>query len=333
MLGIRGYNKKKGKGVPTGSEHIIYMYPLDFEEFLWAKGISDNVITYLKECFINKKRISNAIHTSMLRYFKEYICVDVLPEAVNIFLNTGDMNQVYEQQNDILEEYKDDFGKHLDINENVDQCLLARILEVFNSIPFQLAKENKKFQFSKINSNAKFRNYYDCITWLSDAGVMNICYQLNSLELPLSGNCDTNKFKLYFSDTGLLVSLLDDKAQEDLRANKNLGIYKGGLYENIVSEALIKSGYKLYYYKKANSTLEEDFFIRFKEYLIPIEVKSKSGHSKSLSTLILSDKYKEIKFGFKLSINNIGNSNNIYTFPYFCTFIIKRMMKTFKLSI
>ena len=118
LLGIKGYNKKKGKGVPTGSEHIIYMYPLDFEEFLWAKGISKDVINYLKDCFNNKEKISKAVHESMIRYFKEYICVGGLPEAVNIFLKTGDMNQVYNEQRDILEEYKDDFGKHLDANEN-----------------------------------------------------------------------------------------------------------------------------------------------------------------------------------------------------------------------
>ena len=148
-------------------------------------------------------------------------------------------------------------------------------------------------------------------------------------ELPLSGNCDIDKYKLYFSDTGLLVSLLDEESQEDLRANKNLGVYKGALYENIVAEALVKSGYKLYYYKKDNGTLEEDFFIRTANNLIPIEVKAKGGHSKSLRTLISSNEYPDIAYGFKLSANNVGYNEHIYTFPYFCTFLLKRMMKTF----
>ena len=160
-------------------------------------------------------------------------------------------------------------------------------------------------------------------------GIVNVCDCLSDVELPLSGNCDTDKFKLYFCDTGLLVSLLDEESQEDLRANKNLGVYKGALYENIVGEALVKAGYKLYYYKKENATLEEDFFIRSADNLIPVEVKAKGGRSKSLRTLISSEKYPDIAYGFKLSANNIGYSEQIYTFPYFCAFLLKRFMKTF----
>lgn len=163
-----------------------------------------------------------------------------------------------------------------------------------------------------------------------DAGIVNACYCLELPELPLAGNCETDKFKLYFADTGLLVSLLDEESQLDLRANKNLGVYKGALYENIVSEALVKSGYNLYYYKREDGTLEEDFFIRFADNLIPVEVKVRSGRSKSMRTLITSDKYEDVAYGFKLSSNNIGYSDKIYTFPYFCTFLLKRFMKTFK---
>ncbi len=134
---------------------------------------------------------------------------------------------------------------------------------------------------------------------------------------------------LYFADTGLLVSMLDEEAGEDLRANKNLGVYKGALYENVFAEALVKSGYQLYYYKREDSTLEQDFFIRSSDALIPIEIKARTGKSKSLKTLIESDKYSDIHYGFKFSFNNIGYSNNIYTFPYFCAFLLKRFMKTF----
>ena len=134
---------------------------------------------------------------------------------------------------------------------------------------------------------------------------------------------------MYFCDTGLLVALLDEESQEDLRANKNLGVYKGAIYENIVSEALVKSGYKLYYYKKDNGTLEEDFFIRSANNLIPIEVKADKGRSKSLKTLISSKNYPDVAYGFKLSANNVGYSERIYTFPYFCAFLLKRFMKTF----
>ncbi len=164
---------------------------------------------------------------------------------------------------------------------------------------------------------------------LCDAGIVNICYCLDFPELPLNGNFDIDKYKLYFADTGLLVSLLDEEAGNDLRANRNLGVYKGALCENTVGEAFVKSRYKLFYYKRDDSTLEEDFFIRSKDALIPIEVKARTGKSKSMRTLIESDKYSDIRYGFKLSSNNIGYSDNIYTFPYFCAFLIKRFVTEF----
>jgi predicted AAA+ superfamily ATPase len=145
-------------------------------------------------------------------------------------------------------------------------------------------------------------------------------------ELPLKGNNEENKFKIYTADTGMLIAMLDDEAQEDLRANRNMNVYKGGLYENIVAEALVKSGYDLHYYKKENSTLEEDFFVRTKKCLVPVEVKSTNGRSKSLRTLIDSEKYPEIRWGIKLVKGNIGFMSNIYTFPYYCGFLLKRYL-------
>ena len=191
-----------------------------------------------------------------------------------------------------------------------------------------MAKDNKKFQISKVASGARFKNYRGCIEWLNDAGMVNICYCLNFPELPLKGNYEETKYKLYFADSGLLVAMLDEEAQEDLRANKNLGVYKGALYENIMGEALVKSGCGLYYYKREDSTLEEDFFVRTASELIPVEVKATNGRAKSLRTLISSEKYSDISYGIKLTGGNIGYSDNIYTFPYFCAFLLKRYLKS-----
>ena len=201
-------------------------------------------------------------------------------------------------------------------------------MNIFNQIPVQLAKENKKFQISKVASGARFKDYRGCIEWLNDAGIINICYCLHFPELPLRGNYDDTKMKVYFADSGLLVALLDEEAQEDLRANKNLGVYKGALYDNVVGEALVKSGYELYYYKREDSTLEEDFFVRTASELIPVEVKAKSGKAKSMQALIENDRYPEIHHGIKLTGGNIGFSDNVYTFPYFCTFLMKRYLKS-----
>ena len=142
----------------------------------------------------------------------------------------------------------------------------------------------------------------------------------------LKGNFDETKYKIYFADSGLLVAMLDEEAQEDLRANKNLGVYKGALYENVVGEALSKSGYGLYYYKREDSTLEEDFFVRTMRSLIPIEVKATNGRAKSLKVLIGSDKYEDIHYGIKFTGGNIGFDKDIYTFPYFLAFLLKRYL-------
>ncbi|MBQ9036606.1 MAG: DUF4143 domain-containing protein, partial [Erysipelotrichaceae bacterium] len=197
------------------------------------------------------------------------------------------------------------------------------------SIPNQLAKENKKFKFSVVDKKARAREYSGCIDWLSDSGIINVCYCMNFPELPIKGNADESRFKLYYADTGLLIANLDDEAQEDLRANRNLGVYKGALYENFVSEAFKKQGLGLFYYKKDDSELEEDFFVRTKSELIPVEVKSNTNKSKSLKMLVEHERYSDIRHGIKLSKGNIGLANNIYTFPYFCCFLIKRYLSNF----
>lgn len=159
--------------------------------------------------------------------------------------------------------------------------------------------------------------------------MVNFCYCMGFPVLPLGGNYEPDTFKLYFADTGLLVSMLDDESQEELSANKNLGVYKGALYENMVGEALIKQGYKLFYFKKENTTLEANFFIRSTASLILVEVKVKTGREKSMKTWITSGHYPDIRYGIKLSKNNIGHEDRIYTFPYFCTFLLKRFMVGF----
>ena len=321
MLGV---NYKKIESNSVGYKTDYEMYSLDFEEFLWAKGYKEDVI---EDMLLHMKTFTPFNELEMSVYhgiFLDYVVLGGMPAVVKDYIQKGTFEGSLNTQHQLIADYKEDIRKYA---QGVYQ---TRILNVFNSIASQLAKENKKFQISKVEKNARFRDYRGCAEWLVDAGIVNACYCLNDVELPLSGNCDTDKFKLYFCDTGLLVSLLDEESQEDLRANKNLGVYKGALYENIVSEALVKTGYKLYYYKKENATLEEDFFIRSANNLIPVEVKAQGGRSKSLRTLISSDKYSDIAYGFKLSANNIGYSEQIYTFPYFCTFLLKRFMATFK---
>ena len=322
LLGIKGYNKKRSKGVPIGYEEMLYMYPLDFEEFLWAKGVNEEIIDTVKKCFEEKKQISPAIHNSLIRYFKEYICVGGLPNVVVEFLNTSDMNKVYNMQRNLIEEYKDDFGKHLDENENevINQTLLARVNRVFNSIPSQLAKENKKFQFSKLEKKGRLEYYESSIEWLCEYGLINMCNNLSNLELPLEGNKIDNVFKLYFTDSGLFMAMLEKGTAGEVLSG-DLSIYKGAIYENIIADAFSKMGRKLYYFHK-DTGLEIDFVIRYKNELNIIEVKSKGGKTKSARTILENyDKYK-VKKCIKLGEYNIGEIDNILTMPYYLAFLL-----------
>ncbi len=297
------------------------MYSMDFEEFLWAKGYDDSEIENILNHMITLKpfrEIELKVYDSL---FLDYCLLGGMPNIVKTYLENLNFQDIYEMQLQLILDYKEDIRKYA---IGLDQ---TRILNVFNQIPIQLAKENKKFQITKVAKGARFSDYVGCIEWLNEAGLINICYGLNFPELPLGGNFDITKYKIYFKDSGLLVAMLDEESNKDLRENKNLNVYKGALYENIVGEALLKSGYKLYYYKRDNATLKEDFFVRTTNNLIPIEVKSKNGLSKSLKILIDEAKYNDIKYGIKLIKGNIGYHDNIYTFPYFCTFLIKRYLE------
>ena len=318
MLGI---NYRKIESNSVGYKIDYEMKSLDFEEFLWAKGYQQDFIEDIYQYMVQMKPFGEVMLKVCHDLFLDYCILGGMPAVVREFIEKGTFEGTLEIQRQLIADYKEDIRKYAD---GVDQ---TRILNIFNQIPVQLAKENKKFQISKAASGARFKDYRGCIEWLNDAGIINICYCLHFPELPLRGNYDDTKMKVYFADSGLLVALLDEEAQDDLRANKNLGVYKGALYENVVGEALVKSGYELYYYKREDSTLEEDFFVRTANELIPVEVKARNGKAKSMRTLIDSEKYPEIQYGIKLTGGNIGYSEGIYTFPYFCAFLMKKYLK------
>ena len=318
---LLGIHYKKIESNSVGNKEDYTLHSLDFEEFLWAKGYDSCAIDDILSKMISLKPFTSLEMQLYANLFLDYCILGGMPEVVRNYITKGTFEGSLKTQKQLLADYKEDIRKYA---EGLDQ---TRILNVFYHIPAQLAKENKKFQISKVASGARFKDYRGCIEWLVDAGIINACYCLNFPELPLKGNYDDSKYKLYFADTGILVAMLDDEAQDDLRANKNLGVYKGALYENIVAEALTKIGYDLYYYKKDNSTLEEDFFVRTKDALIPVEVKATNGKAKSLTTLINSEHYKDISYGIKFTGGNIGFEKNIYTFPYFCTFLLKRYLQ------
>lgn len=323
LIGLRGYNKKISRGVSTGFEKVITMKPMDFEEYLWAIGLDKSVIENVKQAFINKTKVLPAINDNLMKYFKEYLCVGGMPDVVNVFNTTHDLNQVREIQQSILESYKDDFGKHLNKEEiqEVNETELVKIMEVYNSIPNQLAKENKKFQYKLISKNGNARKYSNAITWLEEFGLINKCYNLDSLALPLEANKNQDIFKLYVADTGLFVSMLEEGTVNNI-INGDLKIYKGAIYENIIADAFSKLNKGLYYFHK-QSGLEIDFVTRYNDELTLIEVKVKNGNSKALNEILTNKEKYNVTSNFKLANSNIGSSKGINTIPLYMAFLIK----------
>ncbi len=315
------FDALKIESISVGYKSDYTMYSLDFEEFLWAKGYGQSPIDELLAHMHELKPLSSVQMDVFGSLFFEYCLLGGMPEVITHYLQSNTFTGSLELQHRLLSAYEADiitYAQGMDAN---------RMLKVFSDIPAQLAKENKKFTLSRLEHGARFKDYRDGIEWMVQAWMVNISYCLDYPELPLQGNYDPAKFKLYLPDTGLFVSRLDDEAQNDLRAKRNLGVCNGALYEQCVSEALIKSGYDLYYYKRPDSTLRQEFFVRTMNSLVPIEVKETSPKAKALRTFMQSDKYPDISWGIQLGKGNIGLVDDIYIFPYFCAFLLKRYLK------
>ena len=318
---LLGINYQKVESHSVGYKRDYEMRSFDFEEFLWAMGYPENIADEMLENMRAAKPFSSAEMTKYASLFMDYILVGGMPAVIRDFVRRKTFERTLKMQKQLLLDYRGDIRKYADGMEQ------TRIMAVFDHIAPQLARENKKFQLTKVAKGARSREYFGCVEWLLDAGVVSICHCLRFPELPLTGNDDEAKYKLYMADTGLLIAMLDDEAGEDLRRNKNLGVYKGALYENFVAEALSKSGYDLYYYRREDGSLEEDFFVRTADELLPVEVKAENAVSKPLRALIASDRYPAIRHGIKFAHANIGKTETITTFPYFCAFLLKRYLK------
>ena len=319
MLGV---NYRAIESNSVGYKTDYEMASLDFEEFLWARGYGDDAVEALLGHLADMRPFSPVEMDVFSRLFTDYCVLGGMPAVVRRLVETETFEGTLEMQRQLIADYREDIRKYV---EGLDQM---RVLNVFEHIPVELARENKKFRISKVASGARFKNYCGCIDWLANAGIINVCHCLHTPDLPLRGNYDEGKYKLYLADTGLLVAMLDDEASADLRANRNLDVYKGGLYENAIGEALKKQGYGLFYYKRENSTLEEDFFVRTQTSLVPVEVKATNGNAKSLRTLIASDAYPDIRWGIKIRGGNVGKDGGIWTIPHFCAFLLKRYLAT-----
>ena len=323
LLGVKGYGKSRKKkdesegqdSVPVGYETVIDMYPLDFEEFLWANGISDAVIDAVRSCFESEKAVPDGIHKVMMDLLYRYIIVGGLPEVVNCFLETRNIEQIYKLQRSLITEYEEDMVKY------ADEADKPHIRECFESIPKQLAKENKKFQYSVVRKGGRASQYAGSIQWLEDAGIVRRCYNTRITELPLDGNAVEDCFKVYVTDIGILVAMLDYGTQADILKGNLLG-YKGAVFENLMADFLCKSGQKLYYFHK-DSGLELDFLVRLNGECVVLEVKARTGRSKSMATVLRNKDVYHVNSAIKLGQYNVGRDGEVLTVPLYMGFLVK----------
>lgn len=326
LLGVKGYGKngksKEDEGpdsVPVGYETIIDMYPLDFEEFLWANGIQDAVIHSVKACFENETPVPDGIHQAMMNLLYRYVIVGGLPEVVNRFLETKNIELIYKVQRNLITEYEEDMVKYA---EDADK---PHIRECFASIPKQLAKENKKFQYATVKKGGRASQYTGSIQWLEDAGIVQRCYNTSITELPLEGNAIKDCFKVYTTDIGILMGMLDYGTAADILKGNLLG-YKGAIFENLMADFLCKSGQPLYYFHK-DSGLEADFLVRRHGECVVLEVKSRTGKTKSMKTILKNKNVYHVYNAIKLGQYNVGREGEVLTIPLYMGFLIKEQLE------
>lgn len=322
LLGVKGYGTSRTKGdeagadsVPVGYETLIDMHPLDFEEFLWANGISSTVIDAVRSCFDNETAVPEGIHRAMMQLLYRYVIVGGLPEVVNSFLETKNIEQIYRLQRTLIAEYEEDMVKYAD---DADK---PHIRECFESVPKQLAKEYKKFQYSLIRKGGRASQYMGSIQWMEDAGIVCRCYNTQTTQLPLAGNAVKDCFKVYTSDIGILMGMLDYGTQADILKGNLLG-YKGAIFENLMADFLCKSDQKLYYFHK-DSGLELDFLVRLNGECVILEVKAKGGKAKSMTTVLKNEAVYHVSHAIKLGQYNVGREGNVLTIPLYMGFLIQ----------
>lgn len=315
--------------IPSEERHMK-MYPLDFEEFLWALD-NDTLMDFIRLCFEGKKPMGQVLHRKTMDYFRQYLIVGGMPQAVKTYRDSHDFDQVDRVKRDILELYRADIIKHAEGYQ-------MKVAQIFDDIPAQLQKHDTKFKFSSLKKEARFREYEDALFWLSDAMITNICYNSTAPNIGLKLNMDRMTLKCYMADTGLLIShafdengLVSEEIYKKLLFDK-LEVNKGMIMENIVAQMLTASGHKLYFYSNpsrddASLRMEIDFLtakskISNRHNISPIEVKSSKNYTLT-SLRKFKEKYKEqLHIPYVLHPNDLKEENGILFLPLYMTPLI-----------
>ena len=313
---LLGINYKEIPSIPVGYETQIEMHSLDFEEFLWAIGFGTEVVAHVKDYFDRpetsgnsfQEKIPEPVHVQMMKYLREYIVVGGMPSVINRYLETGNFGEVQKEQDKILTGFLDDIAKYASMAKK------PKARNCFLSVPKQLAKEYKKFQFSVVERGASARKYANSLEWLRDANLIRFCFNVSKPSFPLTAYERDDQYKIYLNDIGLLVAMYGFEIKKEIISNTLTGPAKGGIYENLIADMLIKKGRRLNYYKADDNSQEIEFLLTGAGTIIPVEVKSGRGPSVSLDKMLTSP---EIKAGYKLTAGNIGQMGKKITLPLY----------------
>lgn len=300
-------NVEEPESNPTGYEDFLTMYSLDFEEFLWAMGVSDEAIKILKKYYDEEAKVPEITNNTYEKLFREYIVVGGMPEVVADYIEKKDFNSVDKIQSRIITDYGFDIAKHAKGVEKI------KVKKCYDSIPKQLSKELTKFQYGVVEKGQTRKKYGGSVTWLVDSALVHICNNVKEAYVPLLGNSNENQFKLYINDTGLLCCMYGFETKRMILDNTIKGNVKGGIYENIIAECLVKKNYHLYYFKPDNQH-EIEFLIEKEGEVIPIEVKAGNTATPSLNSFI--DSYKP-SIAYKMIDGNLGVVEVKKTLPHY----------------
>lgn len=313
---LLGVDYKRASSYPVGYVEYIKLYGLDFEEFLWGIGISEDMIASLRDYMEHRRMIPESINEQMMKYFRLYIAIGGMPEAVQKYVDTMDFREVDKVQRDLLQGYLYDIAHYASPEEKVkaEKCFLSLSKQL-------LDKENHKFQYKEIEKGARAQKYYSSIDWLICADIVHLCRIVTDLKFDLDDYTKENFFRAYTTDLSLLIAMKDFALKQHIVENTLQSNTKGGIYESAIADALHKKGYKLYFYKNESSKKELDFTIQQNGHVVPIEVKSGNTRANSLNSIM--KKKNDISYGYKFVDGNIGvDDNGVITLPLYMVMFV-----------
>lgn len=316
LLGIRFRQMSDSPSLPVGYERQVTMHPLDFEEFLWAKGYDADAIEVLRGYFERTEPVPQSVHQVMTRNLREYLAIGGMPAVVEAFVDAGDYGVAHEKQTMLHDLYLDDIARYASPVERV------KARACYLSLPRQLAKENTRFRYATVEKRSSARKYEGSVDWLEGANMALRCSAVNLPAFPLASYEDEGRFRLYANDTGMLMAMFDFSMKAAVVENTLDGPMKGGLYENLIGCMLAQKGIPLRYWTSQNSQYEIEFLVDWDAGVVPVEVKASRGSTASMNKVL---EQKSVKQGIKLISGNVGRDGKKLTLPlYMAMFLFER---------